>query len=179
MIVRSSGTREDSAASSLAGHYASIVTRADPASVLLTIKNCWLVGLRVFLSLLYPNAAREPARALDEAIRSLALVIQTVVDARKSGVYFTQSPTHPGKAMAVANFGTCHAVVDGALATDVMVVDGGRIYSEDVSYKFEMSVLTRAPEQLLPGQTIRTPLGPTTFHVPSPASLPARGCRRR
>lgn len=167
VIVRSSGTREDSAAQSLAGHYASIVTRTDPASVLLTIKNCWLVGLRVFLSLLYQGAAQEPARALDEAIRSLALVIQTVVDARKSGVYFTQSPTHPaGKAMAVANFGTCHAVVDGALATDVMVVDGGRIDSANVSYKFEMTVLTRTPEKLIPGQTIRTPLGPTAYHVP-------------
>lgn len=161
VIVRSSGTNEDSAATSLAGHYESLVTRTEPDDLLRVIKSCWLSGLRVYFDYLHREGSPP-----EQSLRSLGLLVQEVIDARASGVYFTQSPLDPGRAMAVACPGTCHSVVDGRLATDLFVLDDGRVDREELRHKFEMTVVTPDPESLWAGQTIHTPCGPATYHLP-------------
>lgn len=164
VIVRSSGTREDAGATSLAGHYESIVSRTERRELLFTVKSCWLVGLRVYLDLLAAgSSAREAAR---EAPRSLALLIQDVVPAQRSGVYFSQSPLHPSRALVTANWGTCHSAVDGTMANDMFVLRNGRLDARTVRHKFEMTVFSDLEKEPLPGEEADTPLGRTVVHFP-------------
>jgi pyruvate,water dikinase len=162
VMVRSSGVFEDSAATSLAGHYESMVSRTERSELLFTVKSCWLVGLRVFLDhILQPDGAVPPL----DAIRSLALLFQEIVDAERSGIYFSQSPVHPGCALVTANWGTCHSAVDGRMACDSFVLEKGRVVSRSLRHKFEMTIFHWGP-RLLPGETVKTALGGTSVHFP-------------
>jgi pyruvate,water dikinase len=161
IIVRSSGLLEDGQSQSMAGHYESPICRRDVAGLSFAIKSCWLVGLRVYLD--RPEA--EGAPALAKAVQSsLALLIQGLVPARASGVYFSRSPVRPGRSMVVANWGTCHSVVDGSVATDTYSLKYSVLSEYDLRFKFEMTTFLR--ESARPGQSIQTPCGSTSVHVP-------------
>lgn len=180
LIVRSSGIHEDSAAgssvasSSLAGHYESIVCLPTVEAVDHAMRACLTRGLHVFVDLVLDEQARQvgllgtdiAVRALlERAVGALALLVQPVVDAARSGVCFTRSPLHPRAALVVAIPGTCHPVVDGTLAVDTFVVgDDGQI-DRLVRHTFEATVVRGDVDDLLPGQPIDTPLGPTVFHA--------------
>jgi pyruvate, water dikinase len=167
VIIRSSGTLEDSASKSLAGHYESLITRTDRKDILFTIKTCWLVGLRVFMDQLLDRSVEKTIDdIIYESMNSIALVIQEVIDAEKSGIYFSQSPIHPGCALAVANWGTCHSCVDGRMISDFYIFKGTNLESFVGRHKFEMTTFHRENNTLLPGEIITTPLGKTSIHFP-------------
>lgn len=167
VIVRSSGIAEDAATTSLAGHYESVMAEADARGVAFALKSCWLVGVRVFLDLLAPaDVLERPALAARAVARSLGLVVQSVVPARSSGVYFSRAPMHAGRAQVVANWGTCHGVVDGTLAADSYLLRRGRLAGAEPRFKFEMTMVDHQRLAPAPGQTVETPCGPTAVHVP-------------
>ncbi|MBI2265939.1 MAG: hypothetical protein HYU64_12320 [Armatimonadetes bacterium] len=167
LIVRSSGTCEDSAGTSLAGHYESIVTPTDPKELLFTIKSCWLVGLRVYLDHIYRrNSARPWRKVAEDAFSSIALVFQELVDAAKSGIYFSRSPVHPDRECLVANWGTCHACVDGKMASDLYVLHKGEVESRSLRHKFEMTICETTGKSYIPGEEIETSIGRTQVHLP-------------
>ena len=167
VIVRSSGATEDSGATSLAGHYESIITGTHREELVFTIKSCWLVGLRVFLDYILPYREYETYDDLSKAaLNSIGLVVQEVINPEKSGIYFSESPLHPNREFITANFGTCHSSVDGKMASDYFVLNKGTLESQDIRFKFEMTTFRGDRDDFLPGEEIETPIGKTSIHFP-------------
>lgn len=167
VMVRSSGSSEDSGITSLAGHYESIIARTTPEELAFTIKSCWMVGLRVFLDHVLPFQEHETYEDISRAaLNSIALVIQEVINPEKSGIYFSESPLHPDREFITANFGTCHSSVDGKMESDYFVLDKGRVESQTIRFKFEMTTFRGDRDNFLPGEETDTPLGKTSIHFP-------------
>ncbi|MBN2358305.1 MAG: hypothetical protein JXR83_02570 [Deltaproteobacteria bacterium] len=162
LMVRSSAVMEDGQQSSFAGHFETSACTADTLEAALV--HCAWHGVRA--AFVYGTPAHWPAaRRLERALRSLALLVQRASTSEVAGVVFTRSPLHPDAMMVVAAYGTCHAVVDGALPVDTYVVwpDSSEL---QLSYKEQMTVLVSDVDKLWPGQGIDTPLGTATFLLP-------------
>lgn len=167
VIVRSSGATEDSGATSLAGHYESIITGTHREELVFTIKSCWLVGIRVFLDYVLPYREYETYDDLSKAaLNSIGLVVQEVINPEKSGIYFSESPLHPHREFITANFGTCHSSVDGKMASDYFVLNKGSLESQTIRFKFEMTTFPGDRKDYLPGEEVETPIGRAVIHFP-------------
>jgi pyruvate,water dikinase len=133
VAIRSSATTEDAADASFAGLQDTYlwVMRAD--EVLRKIRSCW-ASLYSLESLSYRRR-----RGLQESTVAMAVVVQTMVDARTAGVMFTRSPISGDRSVITieGSWGLGSAVVGGEVTPDRWVVAKitGEIPVRDISDK--------------------------------------------
>lgn len=132
VAVRSSATAEDSKETSFAGMNATLTNISGDDELIVAIQECWasLYGDRVV-------AYRASMGLVDEP--SLAVVVQVMVDAERSGVMFTADPSSADESRIVieAAFGLGEVVVGGEVEPDTYLVDkdGPRLLSVRVGVK--------------------------------------------
>ncbi len=156
VAVRSSGIGEDAEGTSFAGMNATFTNVAGDDELLARVVDCWasLYGAR---SISY----RASKDLMDEP--SIAVVVQEMVPAERSGVMFTVDPStgDSGHIVIEAAFGQGEVVVSGQVEPDTYVVDkeGPRVLHVRVgSQSFE---IVRGPDgadrrvELDPGQGAR------------------------
>jgi pyruvate,water dikinase len=118
VAVRSSATTEDAADASFAGLQDTYlwVTQAD--SVMRKIRSCW-ASLYSVESLSYRRR-----HGIAESVVAMAVVVQTMVDARTAGVMFTRSPLSGDRSVIAieASWGLGSALVSGEVTPDHWVV---------------------------------------------------------
>jgi len=136
VAVRSSATAEDLPDASFAGQQETFlnVARAD---LLDRVRECW-ASLFTQRAIYYRQEQGFSHEAVD-----IAVVVQAMVDAEKSGVCFTSHPsTGAEQAIVEAAWGLGEAVVSGAVSPDNYVVDraSGRIEEVTVADKKVMHV---------------------------------------
>ncbi len=117
VAVRSSATMEDTAAASFAGMHESFTNVRGEEAVLAAVSRCWssLFGPRAIAYRASRRIAGEP---------TIAVVVQRMVDAEKSGVLFTADPTTGDRDRIVveAAFGLGEVVVGGQVEPDTYVL---------------------------------------------------------
>jgi phosphohistidine swiveling domain-containing protein len=115
LVVRSSTPHEDDGDASHAGTHASVVTGGrDPLSVVAAVKTCW--------ASLWTEAAwayREHF-GIAHAVASMAVVVQRLICADRSGVAFSADPLTGDRTIVVidAGWGMGAALVSGKLVPD-------------------------------------------------------------
>jgi pyruvate, water dikinase len=118
VAVRSSACAEDSEAASYAGQQATYLNVSGLPAVLDKIVECWL-------SFFSDRAVfyRAEKGSIDDI--AMAVVVQQMIESRKSGVLFTVDPVHGRKDRIVieAAFGLGENVVDGAQTPDHYALD--------------------------------------------------------
>jgi pyruvate,water dikinase len=133
VAVRSSATTEDSADASFAGLQDTYLWVSQAGSVLAKIRSCW--G-----SLYSPESLSYRRRlGIAESAVAMAVVVQTMVDARTAGVMFTRSPLSGDRSVITieAAWGLGSALVSGEVTPDRWVVGKitGEISVRDISDK--------------------------------------------
>jgi pyruvate,water dikinase len=144
VAVRSSATAEDLPDASFAGQQETFlnVSRAD---LLRRVKECW-ASLFTQRAIYYRN---EQGFAHD--VVDIAVVVQQMVDAEKSGVMFTSHPSTGGPtAILEAAWGLGEAVVSGAVSPDNYVVDRETGELEEVTVATKKVMCVRGED----GETI-------------------------
>jgi pyruvate,water dikinase len=136
VAVRSSATAEDLPDASFAGQQETFlnVTEED---LIERVKECW-ASLFSQRAIYYRNQKGFPHDEVD-----IAVVVQQMVDAEKSGVMFTSHPsTGDPRIIIEAAWGLGEAVVSGAVSPDNYVVDRdtGAVETETVAIKKVMHV---------------------------------------
>ena len=141
VAVRSSATAEDGTDTSFAGMNATFTNVRGEDELLQAVLDCWLsmFGERVVSYRCTQGIALEPA---------LAVVVQQMVEADRSGVMFTADPSTGDLTRIVIEgaFGLGEVVVGGEVEPDTYVVDreGPRVVSVRVGRKaFE---IVRGPD---------------------------------
>ena len=117
VAVRSSATAEDLPDASFAGQQETFlnITREDLVD---RVKRCW-ASLFTQRAIYYRNE-----QGFDHEVVDIAVVVQQMVDAEKSGVLFTSHPsTGEPKIIIEAAWGLGEAVVSGSVSPDNYVVD--------------------------------------------------------
>jgi pyruvate, water dikinase len=133
VAVRSSATTEDSADASFAGLQDTYLWVQQAEAVMRKIRSCWA-------SLYSPESLsyRRRQRIAESAV-AMAVVVQTMVDARSAGVMFTRSPISGDRSVISIEgaWGLGSAVVSGEVTPDRWVVAKitGEISVRDVSDK--------------------------------------------
>jgi pyruvate, water dikinase len=142
VAVRSSATSEDSADASFAGMQDSFLWVMGVEAVITAVKRCW-TSLYSVESITYRLRLKLP-----ESDVAMAVVVQTMVDARSAGVLFTRSPLTGDKSVMVieAAHGLGSSVVGGEVTPDRFVVNKvtGEIVKRDVSRKTVQHVPDRS-----------------------------------
>lgn len=117
VAVRSSATAEDSASTSFAGMHETFINVHGLPQLLSRIVDCWvsLYGERVV-------AYRKTRRVRDEP--TIAVVVQRMVDLRRSGVLFTVDPStgDPSRMVIEGAFGLGEVVAGGQVQPDTYVI---------------------------------------------------------
>jgi pyruvate,water dikinase len=132
VAARSSATSEDTATTSFAGMHESFTNVRGLEALCDRIHACWVsaYGDRVL--------AYRRSQRLDEE-PTIAVVVQRMVDAQRSGVIFTVDPSSndPATMVIEAAFGLGAVVVGGQVEVDTYVVDkaGPRVRSARVGRK--------------------------------------------
>lgn len=132
VAVRSSATAEDAGDTSFAGMHETFTNVLGDEDLVRRIVDCWAsaYGERVL-------SYRKTMRITDEPV--IAVVVQQMVDARRSGVAFTADPTTGNRNRVVieAAFGLGEVVVSGAVEPDTYVLakDGPTLLSAHVGNK--------------------------------------------
>ncbi len=118
VAVRSSGTSEDTGATSFAGMNATFTNVIGAEQVLERVVDCWasLYGDRSIVYRSTEQAAEEP---------TIAVIVQRMVPSDRSGVLFTVDPASGDRTHLVveAVFGQGEAIVSGRVEPDTYVVD--------------------------------------------------------
>jgi pyruvate, water dikinase len=124
VAVRSSATTEDAADASFAGLQDTFLWITTAAAALDRVRSCW-ASLYSVESISYRRARRFP-----EAGVAMAVVIQSMVDARTAGVMFTRSPTTGDRSVITVEsaWGLGSAVVGGEVTPDRWVI--GKVTGE-------------------------------------------------
>jgi pyruvate, water dikinase len=124
VAVRSSATTEDAADASFAGLQDTFLWVTTAAAALDRVRSCW-ASLYSVESISYRRARRFP-----EAGVAMAVVIQSMVDARTAGVMFTRSPMTGDRSVITVEsaWGLGSAVVGGEVTPDRWVV--GKVTGE-------------------------------------------------
>ncbi len=132
VAVRSSATSEDTEAASFAGMNRSFLNVFGDEALIAKVRECWasLYGARV----IYYRARRQI-----EAPPAIAVVIQTMVNAEKSGVMFSANPTTGDRQEVVieAGWGLGEVVVGGEITPDSLVLNKAtrKIVSKQIGFK--------------------------------------------
>jgi pyruvate,water dikinase len=124
VAVRSSATTEDAADASFAGLQDTFLWVTTTADALDRVRSCW-ASLYSVESISYRRTRRFP-----EAGVAMAVVIQSMVDARTAGVMFTRSPTSGDRSVITVEsaWGLGSAVVGGEVTPDRWVI--GKVTGE-------------------------------------------------
>jgi pyruvate,water dikinase len=136
VAVRSSATAEDLPDASFAGQQDTYLN-VERADLLDRVKECW-ASLFTQRAIYYRNEQGYAHDAVD-----IAVVVQEMVDAEKSGVLFTSHPsTGAPTAIVEAAWGLGEAVVSGTVSPDNYVVDrqSGDVQDVTVAEKRVMCV---------------------------------------
>lgn len=118
VAVRSSATAEDSSVASWAGELESYLNTTEK-TILQNVRNCWS-------SLFTPRAIYyRQEKKLVEANVSVAVVVQSMIEAEVSGICFTVHPvTEDENQMIIeAGYGLGEAIVSGSITPDSYVID--------------------------------------------------------
>jgi len=149
VAVRSSATAEDRPDASFAGQQETFlnVTGED---LLDRVKACW-ASLFTERAILY---RQEHGYSHDDV--AIAVIVQEMIDAEKSGVLFTSPPSEPGETMVVeAVWGLGEAAVSGTVTPDNYVVDRESRSVVETTVTGQEKMLTRDPET---GDTVERPV---------------------
>ncbi len=124
VAVRSSATTEDAADASFAGLQDTFLWVTSASDMLARIRTCW-ASLYSVESITYRRRRNFP-----EAGVAMAVVVQTMVDARNAGVMFTRSPLTGDRSVITVEsaWGLGSAVVGGEVTPDRWVI--GKITGE-------------------------------------------------
>ncbi len=118
VAVRSSATAEDLEEASFAGQYETYLNVNGLEDLIRHIKKC-------YASLWTPRAIsyRHKNRISHDAVK-IAVLVQSMIDAERAGVLFTDDPTVPTKTQMLieSNFGLGESVVSGVSTPDRYVV---------------------------------------------------------
>jgi pyruvate, water dikinase len=144
VAVRSSASAEDSAGASYAGQQETYLNVDGLEAVLGRVVDCWL-SFFADRAVFY----RQEKGSLDDV--AMAVVVQQMVDSRKSGVLFTADPVHGRKDRMVveAAFGLGEQVVSGEVTPDHYVLDRhgaikrSRVVAEQVLTEAECEQLAK------------------------------------
>jgi pyruvate,water dikinase len=132
VAVRSSATTEDAAEASFAGLQDTYLWVKD-AEVIPRVRSCW-ASLYSVESISYRRRQGFPEERV-----AMAVVVQTMVDARTAGVMFTRSPTTGDRSVVTIEgaWGLGSAVVGGEVTPDRWVLGKvtGEIAVRDISDK--------------------------------------------
>jgi pyruvate,water dikinase len=133
VAVRSSATTEDAADASFAGLQDTYLWVRQGASVIAKIRSCW-ASLYSLESLSYRRR-----QGIAESTVAMAVVVQTMVDARTAGVMFTRSPVSGDRSVIAIEgaWGLGSALVSGDVTPDRWIVGKitGEISVRDISDK--------------------------------------------
>jgi pyruvate,water dikinase len=133
VAVRSSATTEDAEDASFAGLQDTFLWVLDAADTVHRVRECW-GSLYSVESMIYRRKHGLPEEGV-----AMAVVVQTMVDARTAGVMFTRSPTTGDKSVITIEgaWGLGSAVVSGEVTPDrwVMGKITGEISVRDISDK--------------------------------------------
>lgn len=145
VAVRSSATAEDLAEASFAGQQDTYLGIRGVDDLLVAVVRCWA-------SLWTPRAIAYRRRArVDSSNVALAVVVQQLVDAERSGVMFTANPINGRRDQLIisAAWGLGESVVGGTVDTDSMIIErvagdrvGVRLGSVETGDKQVMTVLS-------------------------------------
>jgi len=132
VVVRSSATAEDLPGASFAGQHDSFLNVEGPEDLADAVRGCWA-------SLWNPRAVSYRKRmGLDTIDISIAVVVQRMIDAERSGVLFTANPLdhRRDRMLLSASFGLGEAVVGGDVSPDSWVLDAsGKVLDYHLSDK--------------------------------------------
>ncbi|MEU7061713.1 phosphoenolpyruvate synthase [Streptomyces sp. NPDC046197] len=135
VAVRSSGAEEDGAEHSFAGQFDSFLNVSGLDQVIAHVRRCWASGFSE-RSLLY-----RAQRGLPPNPRGVAVIVQRMVPAERSGVLFTADPTagRRDRHVVSAVHGLGEGLVCGAADADTVVMDaaGGEPLSTVIGDKRE------------------------------------------
>ena len=133
VAVRSSATTEDAADASFAGLQDTYLWVRGADEMVRMVRNCW-ASLYSVESMSYRRR-----RGIPESQVAMAVVVQTMVDARCAGVMFTRSPTSGDRSVITIEgaWGLGSAVVGGEVTPDRWVIGKitGEISVRDISDK--------------------------------------------
>ncbi len=133
VAVRSSATTEDAADASFAGLQDTYLWVVQADSVMRKIRSCW-ASLYSLESLSYRRR-----QGIAESTVAMAVVVQTMVDARTAGVMFTRSPISGDRSVITieGTWGLGSALVSGEVTPDRWVVSKitGEISVREISDK--------------------------------------------
>ena len=118
VAVRSSATAEDSKFASFAGQQSTFLNIKNERQLLLAIKKCWA-------SLFNTNAIyyRESFRLGNTKVK-IAVVVQKLIESKKSGVMFTINPvTKKDEIVIEAALGLGELVVNGSITPDMYITE--------------------------------------------------------
>jgi len=155
VAVRSSATAEDLASASFAGQQATFLNVVGAEVVVDAVRRCWA-------SLFEPQAIAYRTRAgVDHASVAIAVPVQSMVPAGRSGVMFTVNPVtaSPDRIVVEAVYGLGEALVSGVVTPDMYIVD-----------KETGAIIERAPAEQDQRLTLAS-AGSGTEWQPVPADL--------
>ncbi|WP_458185129.1 phosphoenolpyruvate synthase [Haladaptatus sp. NG-WS-4] len=145
VAVRSSATAEDLPDASFAGQQETFlnITRDDLVE---RVKECW-ASLFTQRAIYY-----RQEKSFDHEKVDIAVVVQRMVDAEKSGVMFTSHPSTGEKKIIIeAAWGLGEAVVSGSVSPDNYVVDRSSAATEDITIADKKVMHAKDPET---GETV-------------------------
>ncbi|GLW51796.1 hypothetical protein Stsp02_74570 [Streptomyces sp. NBRC 14336] len=121
VAVRSSGAEEDGERHSFAGQFDSFLGVRSLADVTDRVRRCWASAFSA-RSLRY-----RAERGLPPGTGGVAVVVQQMIDAERSGVLFTADPTtgRTDRHVVSAVWGLGEGLVSGAVDADTVVLDAG------------------------------------------------------
>ncbi|MFO8114510.1 MAG: phosphoenolpyruvate synthase [Halorubrum sp.] len=146
VAVRSSATAEDLPDSSFAGQQETFLNVRED-DLLRRVKECW-ASLFTQRAIYYRQQRGFPHADVD-----IAVVVQRMVDAEKSGVMFTSHPSTGDPQITIeAAWGLGEAVVSGTVSPDNYVYDRGRGEVDEVTLADKKVEMVKDPET---GETVQ------------------------